>query len=238
MAIFTLADLHLSIGEDKPMDVFGGKWNRYHEKLYEYWNYMVEDGDTVVIPGDVSWAMSLSEAVTDLTFLHGLKGKKILMKGNHDYWWNTLAKMEDLLQTNSLTSLSFLQNNAVFVEGKVLCGSRGWICESNMSEEDEKILARENQRFLLSLTAAKALAEQHGTDGKLPEIIAFSHYPLFSQTGRKNPIVDTLLSFGVRRAYFGHLHGILPGRAPRGDGRMQYTLVSSDYLEFTPLRIE
>ena len=238
MAIFTLADLHLSLGEDKPMDVFGGKWNRYHEKLEEYWNYMVADEDTVIIPGDVSWAMSLDEAVTDFAFLHKLAGKKILMKGNHDYWWTTLNKMEVFLQEQGFSTLSILQNTAVLAENKVICGSRGWICENNMSEEDEKILARENQRFILSLTAAKALAEKNAVDGVQPEIIAFSHYPLISQSWRKHPIVETLCEFGVKRVYYGHLHGISPGRAPRGDERLKQTLVSSDYLEFTPLCIE
>jgi hypothetical protein len=239
LAIFAIADLHLSIGEDKPMDVFGGKWKNYHEKLAEYWTYMVTAQDTVVIPGDVSWAMSLEEAAVDFDFLHRLPGKKILMKGNHDYWWNTLTKMNRFLMEKDFHTLSFLYNNALLAEGKVLCGSRGWLCEDYMKDEDDKILVRENQRFVLSLQEAKKTADnQEALTGVRPEIIAFSHYPVFTQGYKKNPVIDTLISFGVKRVYCGHLHGVHPEKVLGGNSDLKQYLVASDYLEFTPMTVK
>jgi len=239
MALFTLADLHLSLSDDKPMDVFGGSWVGYEKKLQEYWEYMVRPEDTVVVPGDISWAMSLEGSLDDLRFIHNLPGNKILMKGNHDYWWASMTKMEAFLEENKLSTLRFLYNDAVFCQGKILCGSRGWMCEDKMTEQDQKVLRRESLRFRLSLEKASTLADSvEAESGERPELICFSHYPVVTAAQRENPILDVLKEFGVRRVYYGHLHNW--GTKPlyeEWEG-IRFTLVSSDYRAFTPVRIE
>jgi len=235
MALFTLADLHLSFGSEKPMDVFGGSWVRFEQRLKEYWEYMVSEKDTVVIPGDISWGMDLNQAKPDLEFIHSLPGRKILMKGNHDYWWNSRTKLETFFQGNGLASLSLLQYDAIADQGMILCGSRGWMCEDKMTEQDEKVLRREALRFEMSLKEAKKLQEELNPSA---EIICFSHYPVITSSQRENPILDVLLHYGIKRVYYGHLHNW--GNKPlveqyRG---ISFTLVSSDYRNFTPVRIE
>lgn len=239
MALFTLADLHLSFSTDKPMDVFGGSWVGYEKKLKEYWEYMVRPEDTVVIPGDISWGMSLEEACEDLSFIESLPGQKILMKGNHDYWWSSMNKLEAFLLEKNFSTLRFLHNDAIFAGGKVLCGSRGWMCEDKMTEKDEKVLRRESLRFRLSLEKGKAIAEMKKEEtGVLPEIICFSHYPIITAAQRENPILDVLKEFNIKRVYYGHLHNW--GTKPlyeEWEG-ITFTLVSSDYRSFTPVRID
>lgn len=238
MALFTLADLHLSLSGEKPMDVFGGSWVRFEERLKEYWHYMVREDDTVVVPGDISWAMNLEDAKADLEFIHRLPGKKILMKGNHDYWWASQKKMIEFLEENHLTSLSVLQNSAVEAEGMILCGSRGWMCEDKMTEQDEKVLQREAIRFRLSLEEGRKIQMQKEKMGEKAEIVCFSHYPILTASQRTSPIFPVLKEFGVRRVYYGHLHnwGTKP-LVEEFDG-ISFTLVSSDYRNFTPVRIE
>lgn len=239
MALFTLADLHLSLSGEKPMDVFGGGWVHFEARLKEYWEYMVSDGDTVVIPGDISWAMNLEDTEPDFEFIHKLPGRKILMKGNHDYWWNSITKLRAFCEEKGFDSIEFLHNDAIFAEGKVLCGSRGWMCEDKMTEHDIKILRRESLRFRLSLEKAKRISEEKEQETKIaPEIICFSHYPILTPTVRENPIFDVIKEFGVSRVYYGHLHNW--GTKPlieHQDG-IDFFLVSSDYRSFTPTRIE
>lgn len=239
MALFTLADLHLSLSGEKPMDVFGGNWVNFEAHLKEYWEYMVRPEDTVVVPGDISWAMTVEEAKADFHFLHRLPGEKILMKGNHDYWWSSMAKLTAFVENEGLSSIRFLHNDALLAEGKVLCGSRGWMCEDKMTAHDEKILQREALRFRLSLEKGKLLADEEEThSGTRPEIIAFSHYPLLTAAQRENPILDVLQEFGVKRHYYGHLHNW--GTKPLYDhwNEIEMMLVSSDYRNFTPVRID
>ena len=238
MALFTLADLHLSLSGEKPMDIFSG-WVGFEKKLKEYWEYMVMPEDTVVIPGDISWAMQLSDALTDLQFIDNLPGKKILMKGNHDYWWASMTKIENFVEENKLHSLSFLHNNAFLAEGKVLCGSRGWMCEDKMTENDEKVLKREAIRFRLSLEEGLRLCEEEEKQsGKRPEIICFSHYPVITQTQRENPIFSVLKEFDIKRVYYGHLHNWGTKPLVEHYEGIDFTLVSSDYRNFTPVRID
>lgn len=239
MALFTLADLHLSLSGEKPMDVFGGNWVNFEIRLKEYWEYMVRPEDTVVVPGDISWAMTVEDAKEDFAFLHTLPGEKILMKGNHDYWWSSMAKLTAFCEEEGFSSIRFLHNDAVFTQGKVLCGSRGWMCEDKMTSHDEKILQREALRFRLSLEKGKALADkEEEACGTRPEIIAFSHYPMITAAQRENPILDVLKEFGVKRLYYGHLHN--QGTKPLYDfwEGIELTLVSSDYRNFTPVRID
>jgi predicted phosphohydrolase len=220
------------------MDIFGGNWKNYEEKLKEYWLYMIRPEDTVVIPGDISWGMSLDEAKEDLAFLHRLPGKKILMKGNHDYWWTSLAKLEAFLEENDFSSLRFLHNDALLAEGKVICGSRGWMCEDKMGENDVKVLRREALRFGISLKKAKEIADREEAEhGIRPELICFSHYPIVSSFKRDNPILDVLKEYGVRRVYYGHLHNCFTKPPYEDSDGIRFTLVSSDYCQFTPVRI-
>lgn len=239
MALFTLADLHLSLSVDKPMDVFGGVWTRYEEKLKEYWEYMVRPEDTVVVPGDISWGMTTDEALADLRFIHALPGRKILMKGNHDYWWQTMAKLERFREENGLDSLSFLHNDAVFCAGKILCGSRGWCLEEGMPQSDEKVLLREAIRFGISLDKAALLQKEiREKTGVTPEIICFSHYPVLTPYMTESPIFDVIKKYPVRRVYYGHLHNWSDKPLVHEKDGVSFTLVSSDYRSFTPVRID
>ncbi len=238
MALFTISDPHLSLSCDKPMDVFGGKWNRYVEKLEEYWRYMVQSEDTVVLPGDISWGMNFKEAAADFLFLESLPGEKIILKGNHDYWWATNNKLEQFLKEYSLSSIRFLHNNALCAQDKILCGTRGWICEDKMSAEDQKILSREALRFQMSVDEAKKLQEQKAReDGITREIIAFFHYPVLTPTARENPIFPILKEAGITRVFYGHLHNMRTLPVPSVLDGICFALVACDHVDFTPVRI-
>lgn len=238
MALFTLSDLHLSLSGEKPMDIFGGSWTNFEVHLKEYWEYMVLPEDTVVIPGDISWSMTLEGATADLAFIDALPGEKILLKGNHDYWWPSKAKLNTFLQKNNFSTIRFLQNDAIYTQGKIICGSRGWMCEDKMTEQDLKILSREALRFRMSLDAGKSIKEELQQNGVNPEIICFSHYPIQTASQMENPILEVLCEFDIKRVYYGHLHNW--GNKPLYDEwkDIKFTLVSSDYRNFTPLRIE
>lgn len=239
MALFTLADLHLSFSGTKPMDIFGPLWSDFEERIRKNWIAAIKEEDTIVLPGDFSWGMNLTEALPDFQFLHDLPGKKILMKGNHDYWWSSVTKLNAFCEKEGFHSISFLHNDAVVAQGKVLCGSRGWMCEEKMTEQDQKVLRREAMRFRLSLEKGMLLAQQErDKNGTLPEIIVFSHYPIVTAAQRQNPILDILEEYPVKRVYYGHLHNI--GTKPLFDrhGDLALTLVSADHLRFIPLEIK
>ena len=218
MAVFTIGDTHLSLGSSKPMDIFSG-WDNYVCRLEENWRKRISDEDTVVIAGDVSWGISLEEAKQDFVFLDSLPGKKILMKGNHDYWWTTVKKMTEFLEANGLNTLSFLFNNCHIVDGTALCGTRSWLFDVG-EPHDEKVMNRELGRLKMSLDAA----------GDLPKI-AFLHYPPLC-------VLELLHQYGVRRCYYGHLHGAAIRRAFQGerDG-IEFRLVSADSVDFCPVKI-
>lgn len=232
--LYTISDPHLSLSCDKPMDIFGARWQDYTKKLEENWKSTVLPDDTVVLPGDISWGMTLEEAAADLKFLDGLPGKKIIGKGNHDYWWDTVAKMERFKAENGIGTIDFLYNNAFYAEGRIICGTRGWNCESPMKAEDMKILNRENQRLRISLEAAAKLKK----DFPDAEIIPFLHFPPAVPGVTQEMIFDTLLEFGIERLYYGHLHGVY---SESGLCNVRYgilmQLVSCDRLNFTPLSI-
>lgn len=211
------------------MDVFHG-WQDYETRLAENWRSIVRESDTVVIAGDISWGMDLEETLPDFRFLHELPGRKIILKGNHDYWWSTRKKAETCFADNGLTSLSVLFNNAFEVGGVAVCGTRGWLAES-CSDEDRKVLLREAGRLQMSIDAAKAF-------GKEP--VVFLHYPPVNADGTWCPeIFSVLQKEGVRRVYYGHLHGPSCRMAVQGemDG-IRLTLISCDALQFSPKLIE
>ncbi len=226
MALFVIGDTHLSLSVNKPMDIFGG-WDNYMERLEKNWRALVTDNDTVIIPGDVSWAMSLEECKADFQFLNELPGKKILMKGNHDYWWTTKAKMDRFLEENHFDKLSILFNNSFEYENVVLCGTRGWILEQGQSA-DQKIIVREAGRLTLSLQDA-----EKRFPGK--EKLVFLHYPPVFGTEKNESILKVLHDFGVKRCWYGHIHSGGCRFALNGDYEgIDCRLISADFLKFTP----
>lgn len=222
MSLFAIADTHLSLGTNKPMDSFPG-WNDYVARLGNNWNSIVKEEDTVVIAGDISWAMNFDELYEDFSFLNDLNGKKIIVKGNHDYWWNTLSKMNKFIAENNFDSINILQNNSYDVEGISVCGSRGWMFESS-EEHDEKILSREVGRIKMSLDSA--VNENR---------ILFLHYPPITTNSSCNEILDTLKEYGIKKCFYGHLHGMATKYAFEGeyDG-IDFKLISADRLSFVP----
>ena len=226
MAIFAIGDLHLSLGTDKPMDVFPG-WEGYLPKLERSWRALVAPEDTVVLAGDTSWAMNLPDTRADFSFLQGLPGQKWLLKGNHDYWWTTARKMQNFLQENGFDSLHILHNNACVVQGTALCGTRGWPFD-DAAAQGEKLMAREAGRLRMSLQAGRA-AEQR---------IAFLHYPPVYPGASAQEIVDVLQECGVTECYYGHLHGRSIRFAVQGGMEgIRYKLISADSLGFCPYKI-
>lgn len=229
MAVFAIGDLHLSLGTDKPMDIFPG-WEGYLPKLEAHWRRLIAPEDTVLLAGDTSWAMSLQSTAADFAFLQSLPGQKWLLKGNHDYWWTTTRKMETYLAASGFDSLHILHNNACLVGGTALCGTRGWPFDEVVQDaQAAKIMAREAGRLRLSLQAAGDAAEK----------IAFLHYPPVFPGSSAQPLIQVLKEFGVSRCYYGHLHGKSIHYAAQGkvDG-IEYRLISADGLSFCPLKLK
>ncbi len=228
MSLFAIADTHLSLGTDKPMDIFKG-WSGYVERLKENWEASVTDSDTVVIAGDISWGMSLEGALEDFRFIDALPGQKIILKGNHDYWWTTRRKMETFLSENGIKTISFLHNNTVTVGDVAVCGSRGWFFDAEESA-DKKVLLREAGRLRTSID----LAKETGL-----EPIVFLHYPPVTQNMVCEEIYNVLLETGVRRCYYGHLHGPSMTRSVNSvrDG-IEFALISCDFLAFAPKLVQ
>ena len=235
MATYVIADLHLSeaVGCNKSMEIFGRRWTGYTEKIRKNWEALIKDEDTVIIPGDISWALDLSEAEADLRFVDSLPGTKYLGKGNHDLWWSSMTKNLATCEKWGLSTLRFLFNNAYETDDFILAGSRGWFFDDAAGIPDgvdfDKIVAREAGRLRMSLTAARACA---GYAKK--ETLAFMHFPPVWNGREVAPIVDTLAEFGVSRCFVGHIHGnytVRPNVEYRG---IEFTLVSADYLDFVP----
>jgi hypothetical protein len=237
MALYVIADLHLSTTTDKSMEVFGARWADYTEKLRRNWTALVAPEDTVVIPGDISWALTLDEARGDFAFLDSLPGKKILAKGNHDFWWSSMAKMQAFLSVNGFSTISFLYHNAVRVEDFILCGTRGWFRDEKDDDipdaEAARLTAREALRLGMSLDEAMRL-QKETPDATL---IAFFHFPPVWAGVACEAFTQPLERLGIRRCYFGHIHGAYHVPAYTDLGGVRYTLVSADYLSFTPLHI-
>lgn len=226
--IYTIGDLHLSLGCDKPMDIFAG-WSNYLERLEENWNGKITAEDTVVLVGDHSWALKLDDSKKDLEYIHSrLNGKKILVKGNHDLWWQTMNKLNAFVESNGFDTIRFLFNNAYSVEGITICGTRGWIRE-NGEPQDIKILSREAGRLELSLQAAAKLGG---------EIVAFIHYPPIYGSEENVLITEVLHKYGIKRCYYAHLHGASIRGALNGErAGITYMLVSADGIGFDPIKV-
>ncbi len=232
MALFAISDLHLPLGIDKPMDIFGKSWENYVDRIEKEWKSKVNPEDMVVLPGDFSWATYLEESRKDFEFLNSLPGKKILLKGNHDYWWSTLNKLKVFTEENGFFGIDFLQNNSFIYKDVALCGSRGWsyIGYGGASGEDIKIYEREALRLEMSLEA--------GVKNNPGEIIAFMHYPPISIDCRENKFTELFKRFGVKRCIYGHIHGRSRHNAVVGNvNGVEYMLVSCDCMDFSPIKL-
>lgn len=227
MALYAIGDTHLSLGCAKPMDVFGGAWENYVDKLQEGFA-RVKPEDTVVLCGDLSWGMSLEEALPDFAFLDALPGTKYIVKGNHDYWWNTANKMTAFWEAHGLHTLHLLHNNCAFYGEVALCGTRGWFFEPAAAAESDKIYRRELIRLEASLKAA----------GEAKEKLVFLHYPPKYQGYVCREIIELLEKYHVSKCFYGHLHGHSHRLALEGEeGGVDYRLVAADYLAFVPEKI-
>ena len=230
MALYVIGDTHFSEGCNKPMDVFGGKWIGYRDKLVEALAVLKPE-DTLVLAGDFSWGMSLKEALPDFRLLDSFPGRKLLLKGNHDYWWETVSKMKRFFAENAIETIDFLHNSCYFYNGAALCGTRGWFYDKNdPAAGDDKIFKRELIRLEASLKAA--------VDQGAREIDCFLHYPpVFA--GTEVPQITELLSrYPVKRVFYGHLHGeSLRGAFSGMRNGIYYAVVSADALGFRPIQI-
>lgn len=230
MKIYAISDLHLSTVAQKPMDVFGGKWEGYIEKIQDNWNAKIKDDDLVLVAGDISWGMKLEEAKPDLDFLGSLPGIKVIIKGNHEYWWKSISSVREILPT----SVKAIQNDAIKFDDIIICGTRGWIVpETNkeMSDEDTKIYKREIERLRLSLMSAKTLQ----TNGE--NIIAMMHFPPFNSNKEQNEFMNLFEEYGVKRVIFGHIHGYTNCPNVYENNGVTYYLTSCDHINNDPILI-
>ena len=228
MAIYAISDLHLSFGNNKPMDIFGVNWENHTEKIKTDWLKKVKNDDLVLLPGDFSWAMYLQDTYQDFEYLHNLPGKKLLLKGNHDYWWTTKRKMETYFEENGFKSLNILHNNHFQYESYGICGTRGWV---NMPDEpaDAKVLAREAQRLEVSIQSA--------VNAGL-EPIVFMHYPPIFGGSFNYDILDVLYRYKIKRCYYGHIHDKGHSVGIKGTyDDIFFSMISGDYLQFIPEKV-
>lgn len=255
MPVYTISDPHLSFSADKSMVVFGSRWADYTRRLKENWNALITEEDHIIIGGDISWAMKLNEILEDFKFIESLPGKKYIMKGNHDFWWETATKIKRFFAENNILSVELLYNNAFLCENIIICGSRGWFDEEDMKyetkpttgknilaggnipaggmQDNKKILARELTRLNLSVNEAKKLKEKNPA----AEIVVFLHYPPIYGDYKCGEILAFLSSENISRCYFGHIHSAAPEKIIHRYKNTAFSLVSSDYLEFEPLKI-
>ncbi len=226
MAIWAIADLHLSHDQSKPMDIFGPEWQNHSDKIAANWNRLVGEEDLVIVAGDISWAMNLSDAAADLNWISALPGQKLLIRGNHDYWWSSIGKVRKALPPG----MTALQNDHFVFEGWAVCGTRGWICpgeEGFDSEHDEKIYRREVGRLQLSLESAARAGQE--------KIIAALHYPPFNRQSSPSNFTGLLEHFRVRHCVYGHIHDEGRERLFQGErGGVTYRFIASDGVDFSP----
>jgi len=225
MALYAIGDLHLSLGVDKPMDIFGGGWSNYVEKIEAGFSRLEPD-DVCVLCGDTSWGMSFEESLEDFKFIHGLPGKKIILKGNHDYWWATVTKIKEFFAKNGIDSIEILNNNCFFFGDIAISGTRGWLNEEQFdAEQNSKIVAREVGRLRMSLQAAGDAAEK----------LCFFHFPPRFNDFVCNDFVSVMDEFGVKRCWYGHIHSQGHRFAVRGEVEgICYEMISADFVDFTP----
>ncbi|MGK0465013.1 metallophosphoesterase [Clostridium sp.] len=227
MALWAISDLHLAINSDKPMDIFGEKWTNHDEKIKENWLNKISSEDTVLIAGDISWSMNMGEGMEDLEWIHKLTGKKILIKGNHDYWWNSITKLNSLYD-----DMDFIQNNFFNYKDYAICGTRGWNSPGSgrFSTHDEKIYDRELIRIRISLDDA--------VKSGYNKFIVMIHYPPTNDKFEETEFIRILKEYNVSKVIYGHLHGASLNRLYEGNIEgIEYIVTSCDYLNFDPIKI-
>lgn len=228
MALYAISDLHLSLSGDKPMDVFSEEWKNHDMRIRENWLKKVKEEDTVLLAGDLSWSMKLQGGKEELDFVAGLPGRKIIIKGNHDYWWGSITKLNSMYD-----NMDFIQNNFFSYEDYAICGTRGWVIpgSSLFKEEDEKIFRREVLRLKMSLDAAKKRGFQ--------KFIVMIHYPPVNETFKDSEFTYIFEEYGVETVIYGHLHGKSLQRVMTGERNgVEYILTSCDYIGFDPVLIK
>lgn len=226
MRIFAIGDLHLPGGDNKPMDVFGPHWAGHFSRIAADWQARVTEEDIVLIPGDISWAMRMEDALPDLRMIGELPGRKVLLRGNHDYWWGSISRLRDVLPRGMYA----VQNDALLLNGVAICGTRGWTLPDGTSPEDEKIYSRELLRMQMSLDRAKAL----GAD----RTVVMAHYPPLGENGAETPLSRLLTDAHPDDVVYGHLHGpALRGAVTGIHGGVRYHCVSCDGLQFRLYRL-
>lgn len=239
MSLFVIADLHLSGAVNKSMDVFGRRWAGYTDKIKSNWSHLITPNDTVIIPGDISWGMTLEEALPDFKFIDSLPGKKYFLKGNHDFWWNTLTKIKAFFDANNITTIEIIQNNAFLEENVIICGSRGWFSDERYqnttgSPDFNKVVSREVIRLRMSLESAKKLKNENSN----AEIICFFHFPPALGSFKCEEILSLLTEYGVKRCYFGHIHDPNVSASEFLCDGISMNLISADHLGFVPQYIK
>ncbi|MFV0400633.1 MAG: metallophosphoesterase [Oscillospiraceae bacterium] len=228
MAIYAIGDLHLSVAAKTPMDIFQG-WDNHAEMLIEIWTAKIKEKDTVVLAGDISWGMKMSEAVPDFRLIEGLPGEKIILKGNHDHWWGSVTSMNRALEEHEIRSIRFLHNNSYLVEGLEICGSRGWLFEDG-APHDVKIVRRETNRIEASLKSVE--------DAKAEKLL-FLHYPPIFNGQELTPFIELMKKYKVKRCYYGHIHG--PGHKYAVNKKVygiKFEMISADFIAFDPILIK
>lgn len=227
VSLYAISDLHLSLSEDKPMDIFGDKWYKHDEKIKSNWINKIKDKDTVLIAGDISWSMKMEDGMKELEWIHELPGRKILIKGNHDYWWGSISKLNSMFE-----DMNFIQNNFFTYEDYAICGSRGWICPGGdyFKEKDKKIYDRELIRLRLSLEGAQKAGYNN--------IITMLHYPPTNDKFDASGFTEIFKEYNVEKVIYGHLHGPFNYNILNDtlDG-IEYKLTSCDYIGFDPITI-
>ena len=231
MKIYAISDLHLSNSCDKPMDIFGGNWEGYTEKIIENWTSKITNDDLVLIAGDISWAMRLEEVKSDLEWIDKLPGKKIIIKGNHEYWWKSISAVREALPE----SLMAIQNDSIKIGEYIFCGTRGWTVPEENKEilpEDEKLYKREIERLKLTLKSAKVLQTNQ------EKIICMMHFPPFDGNGNESEFTKLFVEFGVSVVVFGHLHGYTNCKLKQTKNNIVYYFSSCDHINNEPVEIE
>lgn len=237
MSIYVIGDLHLSFSQDKPMNIFGDNWENHTEKVKKDWLEKVSEKDTVLLLGDFSWSMKLSDTLKDFEYINSMPGRKILLKGNHDYWWTTVTNMKKFLQENNIENIDFLYNNSFEIENKIICGTRGWTPNNlEETENSQKMIARECNRLKISIEDG---INKFGQD---KEFIACLHYPPIMQANilkdELSPFMEILKQYNIKKCYYGHLHGSSINEAVEGIiNGIELKLISADGVDFKLCKI-
>lgn len=233
MAIYAISDLHLALDLNKPMNIFGCEWENHHIKIKENWNKLVSNDDLVLVSGDISWAMNLDSAKKDLDFIEELNGSKILGYGNHDFWWNSTNKLNEMYNT-----ITFLRNSSYTYKNYIIVAVKGSVCprDTYFTDKDEKLYKRETKRLESALS--KVFIENDGCDGDKLDIIVMLHYPPTNDTLDNSLYLDILKKYNVKTLVYGHLHNNFDKCLKGNLGNIEFFLTSSDYLNFEPVIIK